>query len=539
MPASEKRQSPALRGWQLLALATAFGLAYTLAPLYFSNQNQYLLHGAAQAGLGLLDQDWLANTSDPTPVFSSLVAFTYRWLGENAFHVEYFLLLMVYFCSLAELPALIPGPPLSNLGRFVFLTLVIVIHAGVLRLWSVRLFGVDYPWYFQSGVAGQYVLGPSLQPSAFGVLLVASVVAFGRGWPFFAAAWAAAAAIMHATYLLPAGLLIATYVALLGTAGRWGKGLLLGIGALLAVLPTLVYSIQTFGPTSPEQFSEAQRILAEIRIPHHADVRQWLDGIAVAQLAWIALGVLLTWRGPLFPLLVVPALGGLALTLVQVATGSYTLALLFPWRVSAILMPLATAVIFARGIGAAETWFSRRPQMERGVWVSAAGLLVAAVVGGVIVMWLGLGYQSDDGELPMMEYVRRHRQSGDVYLLPVRIPPVASGRGSVSTSFRPPKPEDAALIQVDLQRFRLLALAPIYVDFKSVPYKDVEVLEWYRRMQFCNLRSVKNDLSNPKVRLELADEGITHIVMRADQPLSGSAGEMVYEDKRYRIYRLR
>ena len=37
-----------------------FALAYTQAPLYYSNQNQYLLHGLATAGYGHLDGDWLA-----------------------------------------------------------------------------------------------------------------------------------------------------------------------------------------------------------------------------------------------------------------------------------------------------------------------------------------------------------------------------------------------------------------------------------------------------------------------------------------------
>jgi hypothetical protein len=524
----------------LLAFAVAFAVAHTQAPLYFSNQNQYLLHGAAEAGVGLLDEDWLANTQDPTPVFSALVAATYRWLGEDFLHVEYFLLLLVYFCSLAVLPEALFDTALTGLARLGYWTLLVVVHAAILRVWSVRLFGVDYPWYFQSGLAGQYILGPSLQPSAFGALLVTGVVAFAKGRPWLATTCACVAAIMHPTYLLTAGLLMLAAIVHLARAGRWRTGLAVGIAALAAVLPVVIYSLAAFGPTTPEQFAEAQRILAEIRIPHHANVHQWLDGIAVGQLVWIVIAVVLARRSSLAWLMGLPALGGLVLTLIQEATGSQTLALLFPWRVSATLVPLATAVILACCARAAIPVLDGPWQREAAI--ALGGLLLAAVLGGVEVMWSGLGYLGDDGELPVVEFVRTHHHSGDVYLLPVRIPAVGTApRGSVSTSFRQPQrlEKDAKLIPVDLQRFRLLAETPIYIDFKSVPYKDVEVLEWYRRLRLADGWYERNSWADPAVRQAVTLEGITHIVTTASRSIDDSAGQLVYADKRYRIYRLK
>ncbi|HEY62281.1 MAG TPA: hypothetical protein G4N95_06475, partial [Anaerolineae bacterium] len=61
-----------------------FTLAYSQAPLYTSNQNQYFLHGLAKAGYGFLANDWLANTLDSTPVFSLIVKTLYalfHWQG--------------------------------------------------------------------------------------------------------------------------------------------------------------------------------------------------------------------------------------------------------------------------------------------------------------------------------------------------------------------------------------------------------------------------------------------------------------------------
>src|SRR6185312_7384411 len=62
----------------VIVAAAGFALAHTQSPLFFSNQNQYLLHGLAQADYGHLDRDWLANTKDPTPAFSFLVKVLYQ-----------------------------------------------------------------------------------------------------------------------------------------------------------------------------------------------------------------------------------------------------------------------------------------------------------------------------------------------------------------------------------------------------------------------------------------------------------------------------
>jgi hypothetical protein len=53
-------------------------------------------------------------------------------------------------------------------------------------------------------------------------------------------------------------------------------------------------------------------------------------------------------------------------------------------------------------------------------------------------------------------------------------------RGSLSSDFKPvaDKNLDQRVISPDLQSFRLATGVPIFVDFKSIPYKDGEVLQW-------------------------------------------------------------
>src|SRR5262245_43371058 len=93
-PRSSHRSLPAVLS--CLFWAFGFGLSYTQVPLYYSNQNQYFLHGLAQSDRGLLKEDWLANTADPTPVFTRVVELTNRYLHEAFFYLYYLLLLGIY-----------------------------------------------------------------------------------------------------------------------------------------------------------------------------------------------------------------------------------------------------------------------------------------------------------------------------------------------------------------------------------------------------------------------------------------------------------
>lgn len=117
--------------------------------------------------------------------------------------------------------------------------------------------------------------------------------------------------------------------------------------------------------------------------------------------------------------------------------------------------------------------------------------IIGLMVGGVWICVARQGYHISDDELPLLEFVRQTRRQGDLYLIPVNVPAQAdSPRGTPSSSdFKPlaAKKRDALVIPVDLQRFRLATGVPIFVDFKAIPYKDTDVLEWYKRLRFAEL----------------------------------------------------
>jgi len=535
------RVGPGPRWLELLLLAAGFALAHTQSPLYYSNQNQYFLHGLAASGHGHLAGDWLAQTRDPTPVFSALVATGYRYLGAWSFQAGYFLLLVGYFLSMWGLVRALPGVPDTRGFRLVWSAGFTAAHAAILRVASVEWTGVDYPWYLQAGVAGQYVLGPGLQPSAFGVLLVAGVAAFANGRSVSACGLVGAACLFHGTYLLPAAYLVLGFLIVIlrdeASPGPTAFGGMLA--ASVFMVPTAAFILFAFGTGQPQTFREAQRILAEVRIPHHCNVARWFDAVAGLQVAWAALGVCLTRGNRVFPVLLVALLLGTVLTLVQYHSGDPTLALAFPWRVSVVLVPVASAVIVARSAASVASVASAALSSSV-VSGLAAGVMALLAASGVGVMLAGVGYRSGDDEEGLYEFVRANARAEDVFLLPVRIPAVGTGRGAMSASFTPPpRPKPGSnLIPVDLQRFRLHTGARAYVDFKSVPYRDSEVVEWLRRMRSCEAW-YDGGWDAPGRWAELRSEGVTHVVARADRPPVAEYLEEVYRDPAYVVYRVR
>ncbi len=521
-----------------LCWAVVFGIAYTQAPLFFSNQNQYFLHGLAQAGYGHLSDDWLANTRDPTPLFSTAVAFTHRYLRDWFFHVYYVLILGVYLVSLTGIAEQIAGGRPRPLFRLTFIALFTLIHSAVLRWASVRALGVDYPWYLQAGVAGQYVLGPVLQPSVCGVLLILSLLLFLWDRPLMAAAVAALTGVIHATYMLQAAFVVAAYLCVLLREGRLREAVRGGGLALLLALPAVVYNAATFGPTTAEQFARSQEILARFRIRHHTDVRLWCDGIALAQVAWVFLGVFLAHRHRLFALLAIPLAGALGLTTLQLATDSASLSLLFPWRASVFLVPLATTVVLARLLAQIEP---RAKSVRLVVGRAAVVLLALLAAGGAFISYQGLGYRVSPEEVPVLEFVRDHTRTGDLYLVPFDLPdPTQARPGASSADFKPPRSETEGIRRIAFgpQRFRLFTGAPVFIDIKSIPYKDVEVLEWRRRLDENDriYTAMRSPTAGPEREL-LARYGITHVITRTDQAVVWPELERIYEDRYFRVYR--
>ena len=121
-------------------------------------------------------------------------------------------------------------------------------------------------------------------------------------------------------------------------------------------------------------------------------------------------------------------------------------------------------------------------------------------------MMVDFSMKSTASDREMMSIIQNNKTVGDVYLVPTK-----------------------------MQDFRLVTGAPIYIDFKSIPYKDTDVLEWYRRQrlagkfyrtQDCDLLT---QLSN--------EEGLTHVVLEASTSAPPcSFLHEVHRDDHYKVF---
>jgi hypothetical protein len=231
------------------------------------------------------------------------------------------------------------------------------------------------------------MLGPVFQPSAFGVLLMASIYQFIHKRPYSAVILAVLAATFHPTYLLSAGVLTGTYM--LSTIRQkkdFRQALALGMLALMSISPTLNYAIGSFGGTSPATAAQAREILVTYRIPHHAQVSQWLDATVGVKILLVLAALYLSRRsGGAITILLVSSLAALLLTLLQLSLGSSFLALLFPWRLSIYILPLSTAIILANIAEriAASTLFDSKNLVTLLGMLSGAAIILVVVIGAI------------------------------------------------------------------------------------------------------------------------------------------------------------
>ncbi|MEZ6143097.1 MAG: DUF6798 domain-containing protein [Zavarzinella sp.] len=513
--------------WLLsILLAMIFAWSHTQSPLFYSNQNQYLLHAAGKVPWGHLSQDWLANTRDPTPVFSGGATILWKTVGVWSFQVIYFLALMGYFLLLSHLVRVV----FSLKWHFGWACVFILLHAGILRFASDRLIGVDYPWFFHCGLASQYILGPGLQPSVFGVVVLAGIVAYSSGRTLLAVFLVAAANLVHSTYLLAAAMLTAGFILDHLLRRDWKTALKCGGLALLTVSPIVIFNWLKFGPADAELFRQSQAIIAWDRIPHHTLLSRWFDWIAAVQVGWILLAVAFLYRTRLFvPLLTTCILAAVG-TLMVLQTHHATLALMFPWRISAVLVPIATAInlgfLFSK-IRCAPTWC-------QGIGI----VILLFTTGGAFYLYYNkLAYREPEGENAAMDYVASTATAEDLYLVPARFAKPTTKRGVFSSTFsRGPKRD--AIVYFEMARFRLTTGARLFVDFKSIPYYADDIIEWKRRVERC-VRWFGQSSWNEELIAEMKQEGITHVVVPTQTPITSSHLELKFEGGTYRVYQLK
>lgn len=463
----------------------------------------------AKAKFGFLEQDWLANTLDPTPVFSFLVNWTYRIFNSGfPFYVYYVLLLAAYLYALLGI-----SKSLFDLrGRYktlIFLVLLLTIHSAALRVTLASLIGDEWTYLLEGGLAGQRILGDVFQPSSFGIFLIISIYLFLVNYRILALIALALAVSVHPTYLLSAGSLVLSFMVLVYQEEKSvKKALQIGVIAFILVLPILIYVATSFRSSGADLATQAQRILVRFRIPHHAQVSDWWNVTAFIQIVIMLIGIWFVRHSRLFTILSIPFALGAILTIIQIITKSESLALLFPWRISSILVPLSTSIILAYCVSyILDKYQMTWEKYKLPIIVLGSVVCIFLMVIGMVRFELEQRTAVLAKEHDLFSYVEKSKTTGDIYLIPTK-----------------------------MQEFRLVTGAPIFVDFKSIPYQYDEVLEWYRRMQRA-IRFYNEKRAACGLLAEFhQNEEVTHVIIETDsKDLDCIFLKERYSDEHYRV----
>ncbi|MGB3532941.1 MAG: DUF6798 domain-containing protein [Microcoleaceae cyanobacterium] len=492
---------------KILGLGILFGFSYVQKPLYTSNQNTKFLQGMAEAGYGYLDQDWLANTLDPLPVFSALVQFTHAYLLPEFFYIYYWILCGFYVYSLMGISAIIFNLK-SDYEKLIYFVLLVAVHCL-----EINIFDFETHIHLHYGVAQQYILGPYFQTSNFGVFIIFSIYLFLSHQYTASILALTIAATIHPTYLPTAALLTLSYLLIRYQNREKLKPIIsMGFLSLALVLPVVIYMTLIFSETSAEIAEKATTLLIN-RIPHHSLPEIWLNWVAGIQITIIILAIFLVRQHQIFLILFIPFTLATILTLAQVFTQSETLAFLTPWRVSAVLVPLSTSLIIAaclRKIFAQyHHFFSDNQRIIHYFFIASLATFVI----------VGMGDQQKElnrqhSHDSVMAFVKQNKTEDDLYLVP-----------HTSGNFIP---------------FRLQTGAAILINQKSHPYKDIEVIEWHQRLMMAQQFYGPEFRPTRCLTLEkiVTHYRVNHVILEQGDSLECSGWDNIYTDELYQVYRL-
>ena len=329
-----------------------------------------------------------------------------------------------------------------------------------------------------------------------------------------AALWLSAVpAVIHPGYVVPAGALIlaSMLAALLGPDRSRRPRWIVAMGSLGVAAGSMLYLGWMILPTSAESWQAANEILAKIRIPRHAVPAYWFDFDAGAKVAGCVLALWLVRKcsPDLFRIIAVCFATAVGLTLLTVALDSNELGMISPWRISVYLVPLGLAVLIGRAVAASLKPLVQgdTPFPHKALAAALAALVATVTIRGAIDK---MQRYRPTAEPTHIAYMRETGDAETIYLT---------------------SPFD--------MNIRLESGLPQLVSWKTHPYKDVEVLEWYRRFQLAERVFRGEAIDCAALDEAIQAYGTTHLLVGdTTKTVDCETAETVFAGDASRIYRL-
>jgi hypothetical protein len=471
-------------------------MASPTQPLFTENQNTKFLYGLAKAGVGRLSEDWLVSETSTLPIFDALVFLTQKFFGAWMFYGWQLAAMGVYAAALCGLGKVVG---LTRGGRHVLGRAFLPLFG----IWLVALHTQNATGKLFEGVALQYVNGTVFEPASFGVFQLLGLLLFRLRQPGWATVFVVAACWLHPAYAI-SGVIMLTGFAVANL--RFSSAVsplpvLVCLAGLVGCLGAAGFTYSILQPSDPALQAQSVRIITELRIPYHSLPETWFDVDSLGKLALVTAAIWVARRDPIGWVLLTVAAAIVALSLYVWISRDLAMALAAPWRASAVIVPAAGAILLARGIDAAASWSVGRPAVRK------AGLILT---GAALLLTCGFAVRNKVREFVRPQepayfaWVRQTARPGDLYLTPV-----------------------------GAQDFRLATGQPQYATWKTHPYRDRRVLEWYDRVQKARA-ATSGERLDCSVLDGLASQGVTHIVREEPDGATGCPGwNEVFKDSRY------
>jgi hypothetical protein len=496
-------------GHIFIVLASIFN---ALGRPFQGNQNQYLYFAAVKSAPSKIDP--LYTTSDIYPMFTALSKVLIDTFGQNGLRFAalvgtYIALLSVYrlsrlFCIDTE--SVVPY-------IVVFLVSIMFLPSF---FWekeggTLRLILTEGSIFF--GLGGHYLISKPayFQPNLFGVLLLLSFTYFLQGFLqrenqrksfIYGSICFSASVIMHPIYLITflLGLLPYILFELINKKDIARLNSLLKYSFLPVLLSIVLNSNLYFSSflsiwnRNLKQDESLKRFSFE-RIGHHTLITEWPKTDTFMVLI-IVFGFFLTTKMIDNRLLFY---WGLCLTVFSILSAVAvqvfslaTLGMLFPWRITVILFPIACTVIL--------TFFTQRLNFL----VRKSMMLPSYIMIGILVTL------SIFGDAKLLKF-----EDGAVEVI------------------RQSEPQGLGLIPIDQENVRLNAQVPVYVDWKSAPYLGHDIQLWWQRID-----EINSAMTSPGKFCKFLDE--THInwlLLDKSKPMQNCllSWKLLGEDERWTV----
>lgn len=474
----------------ILAITTivcVFIVTREFIPLYFSNQMEYYVYGFARANPHLLQNDWFIQTAPKHPAFTILVEALYRLniieLGSYFFQVllEAIMYISMYSIANTMLSKLLQQGDYKTSLRSSQLALIVIAIMMIARDSSIinrliDMIAAPLPfslnlWWRQlwnlHGIAYQYLEIGYFQPSQFGVLIMVAIAfALQNRWRL-ATVILALTVNLHFSYSIHCGVLLLIFAGWVRHGGKHILAVQLLVIFSILVIPILLYAVVFVNDPNADTANELLSLnrWADFTVPS-----VFWRGIFSANsfkmiIMFTALIIAIRYRLKFIVLTVavglVVIIGGLFYVHF---TEDYTVALMFPWRASAHLVPLSIVTIMAVVGLVGVSFLSRFRVPIQYIKVVASFLIIIFLIAETFTTISELMPKPLDTEHLLYQEIKSVTDVQDVILVPI-----------------------------EFGKVRLLSERAVYVDDFNVPLLSVDALEWWDRIQFAR-QFYENDL---------------------------------------------